>query len=983
MKTALVAIAKSINDILGVVGAESLLLRSIITKYWINDASELADRVISACIDETTGEVRPEAAVGILAQYRLRLGDDFIEKVIPEMAIVINAAYDKGRSYLVDRMMSGVFLSEKKISDDVIANLAYITGSKKTSIYNTLSRWFRDSQGRYLEKFIIPETARLMSYADSKEGNIATMRAIGKRYREFVKADGYWSAVSEYNVETAKIFSQVQLMQEMHITSYRIEAVLDPKTCSPCEWLHGTEWEVTQAVERMNEMLIAEEENVRDVNPFPTRQDPKNQIAQESNYFLPPYHPRCRCNIVTTSSVTLAPRVLPSSGGVPIKPTDKTLSNIFTTHVAAADDVTVTKLIDDIAALSGEEEVLLRVVKKAEYNRMKDAFNGIPYELRKWAIGNKKGYHVVAIKESSDIPSRVMGNVIQINEKYLRKGVNPAVIQHELRHALINPQIISSRKGARGAESLLDSMIVGKKKFKLPIHVNNMYKLNGGRGAIAAEAAVDEFMAMIGDYYKPGMSFSELVEAVREIEVEGVIGSMATDFLTSARWTAAEAKKAVQLWWDWSDIDNYTLLSKKQLLAKMAHKPSTAAIQRIALENEIRLKDLLRQSGIAKSQQLGDNEPFDVWIGGNPTKFYSGPGYKKYMPKHVIEVKTIVRAKNDKITMHKDSLWRKTEEMKKFSSTGTVEHTIVFDDRTGKIYYRQGLGSFRITSMREVTENELVKIFGGKVRMVEEVPDHSLKFNSITTKKQFTDFSNAMNNVKKEHREYLTWYSWEEYKNEGVRLYLAEDGSTGYGITKDGTLISLFSVEGKHNGAKAIRSAIENGATNLECFDGKLPTIYSRYGFTVVERYSWDDSLAPATWNYEKFGKPDFVVMKKGPIGKIVQAPSYLEEFPVLKISDVKSKKPFGGNDGAGINTSFIIKMKTGKKGKLEKYLYKPIDGEKFLIIDTIDEVADGGMSIREFVSWVGGPEVLEEEYGFKPDALLFSSIGSKKSAKI
>ena len=830
MNHALITIAKSITDVLGVVGAESLLMRSIIRKYWDKDALEMAERVIAACINEKTGEVRPEAADGILAQYRLKLGDDFIEKVVPEMAIVVNAAYDKGRAYLVDRMMEGAFVSQKRISDDVLSNLAYITGSKKTSIYSTLSKWFRESQGKYFDRFIIPETARLMSYADNNEGNIATMRAIGKRYREFVQADGYWSAVSEYNTETAKVFSQVQLMQEMNITTYRIEAVLDEKTCSPCEWLNGTEWEVSQAVERMNEMLISEEENVRDVNPFPTRQDPKEiEDPQESNYFLPPYHPRCRCNIVTTSSVTLAPQSIPSSGGVPIKPTDKSLSNVFTTHVAAADGSTVSRLMDDINALTGASTGdVLRQLKKAEYGRMKDAFNTIPYQLRKWAIGNKKGYYAVAISEKSNIPSRVMGNVIQINEKFLRKGVDPAVIQHELRHALINKQIIDSRKGARGAESLWDSITTGHKtQFPVPIHVNNMYRLNGGRGALAAEAAVDEFLAMIGDYYKPGISFDELVKRIRKIEVEDVIGSLATDFSKAKKWTAAEAKRAAALWWDWSDIDNLTLMSKRQILAKLAHKPSTAAVQRVAFENELRLREMLKASGISKAQQLGDNEPFDVWIGGDAIAFYRGPGYKKYMPKHAIEIKTIVRAKNDKITMHKPSLARKRAELERFGGK-TQQHTVVFDERTGKIYYRNELGSFRLSSMQEVTEDELVRIFGGK--------------------------------------------------------------------------------------------------------------------------------------------------------SKIVEAPAALDKVPIFDASKIKKKTKLTSDEGAGINGSYIIKAKTGPKGKYEQYLYKPIDEEKFLLIETMDEVQDG-MSPRSFVSWVGGTEDLMESYGFEPDQAIIESIGARASA--
>jgi hypothetical protein len=181
-------------------------------------------------------------------------------------------------------------------------------------------------------------------------------------------------------------------------------------------------------------------------------------------------------------------------------------------------------------------------------------------------------------------------------------------------------------------------------------------------------------------------------------------------------WTAAEAKRAAQLWWEWMDIDNYTLMNKKQLLATLSYKPMNTAIRAVANENEKRLERVLRAAGIKEVKQLGDNEPFDVWIGADPIRWYSGASKAK--PRHVIEVKTIVRAKNDKITMHGPSKARKEAELKKFGKK-TFEHTVVFDERTGKIYYRQDLGSFRLGAMQEVTESDLQRVFGGKVREVQ------------------------------------------------------------------------------------------------------------------------------------------------------------------------------------------------------------------------------------------------------------------------
>lgn len=122
--------------------------------------------------------------------------------------------------------------------------------------------------------------------------------------------------------------------------------------------------------------------------------------------------------------------------------------------------------------------------------------------------------------------------------------------------------------------------------------------------------------------------------------------------------------------------------------ATASHKPATAAVQQQALKNEMKLSKALR-----KAKQLKDNEPFDVIV-GDPDD-----------PLHLIEVKTIVRGKNNKITMHPSSLARKMEEWKKFPKAKV--HTVVFDDRVGKMYYREELGSFRLSSMQEISMKDL------------------------------------------------------------------------------------------------------------------------------------------------------------------------------------------------------------------------------------------------------------------------------------
>lgn len=118
-------------------------------------------------------------------------------------------------------------------------------------------------------------------------------------------------------------------------------------------------------------------------------------------------------------------------------------------------------------------------------------------------------------------------------------------------------------------------------------------------------------------------------------------------------------------------------------------------------------------------------------------------------------------------------------------------------------------------------------------------------------------------------------YGEDEYA--GMRTFLSADGSAGYAIKPDGDLVSVFNVGGPGGGKKALRSAIQRGATKLDAFDeiaptfaiGKtdprdtqknLPRFYERFGFREVGRDPWDPQYAPEGW---QGGTPDVVYMER------------------------------------------------------------------------------------------------------------------------
>jgi hypothetical protein len=69
--------------------------------------------------------------------------------------------------------------------------------------------------------------------------------------------------------------------------------------------------------------------------------------------------------------------------------------------------------------------------------------------------------------------------------------------------------------------------------------------------------------------------------------------------------------------------------------------------------------------------------------------------------------------------------------------------------------------------------------------------------------------------------------------SDDMRPFLSADGRSGFMIRADGELTNVFSLE-RGRGADLVTSAVANGATHLDCFDGYLPSLYARHGFERV-----------------------------------------------------------------------------------------------------------------------------------------------------
>jgi hypothetical protein len=110
-------------------------------------------------------------------------------------------------------------------------------------------------------------------------------------------------------------------------------------------------------------------------------------------------------------------------------------------------------------------------------------------------------------------------------------------------------------------------------------------------------------------------------------------------------------------------------------------------------------------------------------------------------------------------------------------------------------------------------------------------------------------------------------YPAEDYQ--GMKLFIAESGKSGFAIKPDGDIVSVFSME-KGSGRSVMEAAIASGGKKLDAFDTILPEFYGEHGFVEAARIPWNDEFSPEGWNKDTFkkfnnGEPDVVMMVLDP----------------------------------------------------------------------------------------------------------------------
>ena len=156
---------------------------------------------------------------------------------------------------------------------------------------------------RFPERVLHPEIRRLGGLSQSKEAfrTIDKVQLQDRLGRIGDLSENYFANMSDVQVGRTWISTGIEYAYSQGVTEYMVVSERDKATCPVCRRIDGRTFRVTQAREKIAEALNAETaEGVAEAAPFPRVSDIDNQPpeAVRDLGLVPPFHGRCRCDVI-------------------------------------------------------------------------------------------------------------------------------------------------------------------------------------------------------------------------------------------------------------------------------------------------------------------------------------------------------------------------------------------------------------------------------------------------------------------------------------------------------------------------------------------------------------------------------------------------------------------------------------------------------------------------------------------------------------
>jgi hypothetical protein len=111
----------------------------------------------------------------------------------------------------------------------------------------------------------------------------------------------YWRVVANAAASRGYHYGAMKAGELLGVTSYRIQAVLDERTSAICQYMDGKEFDLSDAVDLLEEAAFGSPDDVKNITPWLKLSQVVGQDAdqlRDLGFMVPPFHPNCRSTIV-------------------------------------------------------------------------------------------------------------------------------------------------------------------------------------------------------------------------------------------------------------------------------------------------------------------------------------------------------------------------------------------------------------------------------------------------------------------------------------------------------------------------------------------------------------------------------------------------------------------------------------------------------------------------------------------------------------
>jgi len=305
-------------------------LGKLLVGHWDDKGAALVKKGASELAKAQEGKIVQSTLYENLLKLKKQMGKEFGEEMLPHLIRSSLLVWSMSSKETMGRLQLkwSTDLVDKKAAAQLSKHHAYWIGNHyNTSISESL---------RLATKEVILDGGLAGTQAAKAYRDITTeyLAGKGKKYPGVPPGfkgttDDYFAGVSNHVGTQARVFSRMESYQRVGITTYRIVAVLDNRTSDVCRMMHGQTFTVEQGMKtagvwtqgivhpevvkkQAGWMRPADIAKTAGIAYTPGATSPKMSAKgidalAEKGQALPPYHFRCRTDVISSGEYTSFP----------------------------------------------------------------------------------------------------------------------------------------------------------------------------------------------------------------------------------------------------------------------------------------------------------------------------------------------------------------------------------------------------------------------------------------------------------------------------------------------------------------------------------------------------------------------------------------------------------------------------------------------------------------------------------------------------